>query len=184
MARLNRLDVDKIVRDTNRDLAKGAKRYLKKEGQAKVKKMMSETIDEKVYNRYTPKVYKRRGSERYGLKDVRKMEDKVILDTKSGKTEIGHLEIVNQAKRVPLSKKKYSYVNNFEDFLYMIKDEGQVYDFTKGHSSTYEEWGNGGRPLHLNKALDKKVQNSKELRGELKRAALKNANEEKNKRKS
>ena len=48
----------------------------------------------------------------------------------------------------------------------------RVYDITKGASPSYEEWGNGGRPLNLNKALDKKVQSSDELKNKFREQTL------------
>lgn len=176
MARLNKVDPDKIIKGVHRDLVEGARKYMQNgSGHVKVKRMMSETIDEKVYNKYTPKEYKRREKKGRGLNDTRNMAHKVTIDKDRDKdVTTGHLCVTNKTRRsvLPGSKKKYEYVNNFEDFLYMIKDEGQVYDITKGASPSYEEWGNGGRPLNLNKALDKKVQNSDELKNKFREQTL------------
>lgn len=176
VARLNKVDPDKIIKGVHRDLVEGARKYMQNgSGHVKVKRMMSETIDEKVYNKYTPKEYKRREKKGRGLNDTRNMAHKVTIDKDRDKdVTTGHLCVTNKTRRsvLPGSKKKYEYVNNFEDFLYMIKDEGQVYDITKGASPSYEEWGNGGRPLNLNKALDKKVQNSDELKNKFREQTL------------
>lgn len=175
MARLKQLnedEIDKIVRKTTKDLAKSANIYMRNFGQGRVKTMMSETIEEKVYNRYTPRVYKRRRKNK-GLADTGNMKRDVKIDDWNTREIVGHLKITNKTKRVPISKKEYEYADKCDDFLYMIKDEGRVYDFTKGHSPTYEEWGNGGRPLNLNKALDKKVQSSEKFQAEFRRMTLK-----------
>lgn len=180
MARLNKINSQHIIESINKDLAKGARQYMKKSGQVKVRKMMSEAIDEKIYSRYTPKVYERRGS-KGGLKDIENMKDKVEIDDESGDIAKGHMEITNKTERHILSEKlknKYSYGDNIDGFLYNIKDgtskkDGHVHNLWK--SESYEEWGNGGKPLRINAALDKKVQNSKELRSGLKHAALRYA---------
>lgn len=180
VARLNKIDSQHIIESINKDLAKGARQYMKKSGQVKVRKMMSEAIDEKIYSRYTPKVYERRGS-KGGLKDIKNMKDEVKIDDKSGDIAKGYLRITNKTQRHILSEKlksKYSYADNKDDFLYSIKDgtsknDGHVYNLW--NSESYEEWGNGGKPLRINAALDKKVQNSKELRSGLKHAALRYA---------
>lgn len=172
MAKLKTIDADLICRKANRYLAEGAARYMGIVGQKRVKKIMSEAIEEKVYDRYTPKKYERRGE----LKNINNMKRDVKMNRKiqagqNGAYIEGHLYITNRAKTRSLTGAKIKK----EDFLYGIKDgssqeDGYVANLM--NSPSYDEWGNGGKPLHINAEVDKKVNKSQEIRKELKQSAL------------
>lgn len=193
MAKIKTVDTDVICRVIARDLAEGARRYMDVMGQKKVKEMMSKTIDEKVYDRYTPKKYERRGE----LKKIDNMKREVKVEKYKPKQDNhgveyieGHLYITNKAKRnvLPGAKKKYEYTKK-ADFLYGIEDGSDTdeYDHRIGnfcHSSTFDEWGHGGQPLYINAELSKKVEKSEELVENLRRSAIVHAEKAKSKRQS
>lgn len=179
MAKPKTINIDNLCREAIAGLADGARNYMRLSGQKKVKNMMSEAIEEKVYDRYTPKKYERRGE----LKNVKNMSYEVVINyyikyNKNDMYDEGHLYITNKAKRniLPGAKKKYGYTKK-ADFLYGIEDGSDTdeYDYRIGnfcHSSTFDEWGHGGQPLYINAEIDKKVEKSHELRKELRQSAL------------
>ena len=183
MSKLNTIDIDKLIRRTTRSLSQGAYQYMHLKGQSKVKNIMIDVIEEKIYDRYTPEVYKRRGNNK-GLKDRRNLKSEVKTEKVNDELFEGYLYILNVTPRDVLHnmKKSFPYADATENFLFSIKDEGRV--FNLWNSPSWGIWGNMGRPLYITVEVDRRVQKSKELRSELKHACLKKARHDMDKWKS
>lgn len=211
----NPIDVDKLLKRTTNSLKAGATQYMKKSGKEKIKDIMVDVMNKRIYNGYTPTKYKRRGSQG-GLKDKNNMKDKVEFDKfldgnvdgEDDYVEItndffvsGHLYILNVTPRdesVKLKSKQASsaiaFASTVKDFLFSLKDDPNR-DMRANHmrregvynlwnSPSWGAWGNMGQPLYITLEVDRRVQNSKEIREGMKQACLKKAKSDMNKYKS
>ena len=170
-------DPEAILKKVEDGLYKGARDFIQVKGDKIIKDLMSETIDEKVYNNYSPKKYTRRGTNHGGLGDKKNM--KSTTKASKQKRQIDY-KLINKTPRHELKNFKSSQdewqfndITTDHDFLYTIKDEGLVYNLWNAPS--YEQWGNGGKPLYLNKTLHEKVCASDQLKSGIRNACIEKA---------